>query len=417
MDERYRRALINWTEAWASVARLHILQLRRPRTRIWARPMLLERNQNASQLIRSILDEELDKTVINFMRMCREDFAYLLQLVTPRIRKQDTYMRDAITPKDRLIISLRFLASGDSYQSLEYAYRVSSQSISLFVPEVCDSIIMFLRKYVKVFELSFTCNVVFVLQRCLFILQLPSTREEWLKVADDFYEKWQFPHATGAIDGKHVPIKAPAKSDSEYFNYQHFFSIVLLGIVDANCNFMFVDVGCKGRISDGGVLRTSRLHNLLENNRLQIPEAEMLRGSTSLMRIPYMLLGDKAFAFTNNCIRPFGGITDRGSIERIFNERHSKARRTVEMAFGILTARFRVLRTPIELNLQTASKVVLTCVYLLNYIRRNVSGQAARETEHVPSELIELRGITHRTTNEFMQIRLHLANKFADGTI
>ena len=125
MDERYKIALLNWTEAWANFARLHILQQRRPRTRIWARPMLLERNQNASQLMRAILEEELDNTVINFMQLVREDFAYLLTVITPRIRRQDTYMRDAIIPKDKLIITLRFLASGDSYKSLEYAYRVS----------------------------------------------------------------------------------------------------------------------------------------------------------------------------------------------------------------------------------------------------------------------------------------------------
>uniref|UniRef100_A0A182S024 DDE Tnp4 domain-containing protein n=1 Tax=Anopheles funestus TaxID=62324 RepID=A0A182S024_ANOFN len=179
--------------------------LRRPSTRIWAREMLLKRNQNANQLLHSILNEELDNTIVNFMRLSRADFAYLLELVTPRIRRQDTYMRDAITPKEKLIITLRFLASGDSYRSLEYAYR------------------------------------------------LPSTREDWLNVSDEFSSKWKFPHAIGVIDGKHVPIKAPANSGSDYFNKQ-FFNIVLLVIVYANCNFMYADLGCKGRISDSGIL-------------------------------------------------------------------------------------------------------------------------------------------------------------------
>uniref|UniRef100_A0A182NIQ5 DDE Tnp4 domain-containing protein n=1 Tax=Anopheles dirus TaxID=7168 RepID=A0A182NIQ5_9DIPT len=306
--------------------------------------MLLERNQNASLLMRSILDEELDNTVVNFMRLSREDFAYLLQLVTPRIRRQDTYMRNAIIPKDKLIITLRFLSSGDSYKSLEYAYR------------------------------------------------LPSTQEEWLRVEEEFSGKWKFPHAIGAIDGKHVAIKAPARSGTEYYNYKQFFSIVLLAVVDANCNFMFADVGCKGRISDGGILRTSRLYNMLEKNELQIPQAAVLRDSSSI-RIPYMLLGDKAFGFTNYCIRPFGGITQSGSVERIFNERHSKARRTVEMAFGILTARFRVLRKPMELNPQSAAKIVLTTVYLHNFIRREESSRGeSTEPGSVQSELTELRG-------------------------
>ena len=58
----------------------------------------------------AILEEELDNTVINFMRLVREGFAYLLTVITPRIRRQDTDIRDAITPKDKLIITLSLLA-------------------------------------------------------------------------------------------------------------------------------------------------------------------------------------------------------------------------------------------------------------------------------------------------------------------
>uniref|UniRef100_A0A182JCF8 Uncharacterized protein n=1 Tax=Anopheles atroparvus TaxID=41427 RepID=A0A182JCF8_ANOAO len=116
-------AFLEWTEAWSSFMRLHLLQQRRYRKRIWMRPMLLERNQNASNLLRKILEEELDNTIINFMRVSRADFDYLLTIITPKIRKQDTYMRFAITARDKLIITLRFLGAGDNYKSLEYAYR------------------------------------------------------------------------------------------------------------------------------------------------------------------------------------------------------------------------------------------------------------------------------------------------------
>ena len=51
--------------------------------------MLLDLIQNASQLMRAILEEELDNTVINFMRLVRWDFAYLLMAITLRIRRQD----------------------------------------------------------------------------------------------------------------------------------------------------------------------------------------------------------------------------------------------------------------------------------------------------------------------------------------
>lgn len=49
-------------------------------------------------------------------------------------------MRQAITAKTKLAITLRYLASGDSYRSLEYLTRVSRKTILKFIPEVLQAI-------------------------------------------------------------------------------------------------------------------------------------------------------------------------------------------------------------------------------------------------------------------------------------
>lgn len=87
---------------------------------------------------------------------------------------------------------------------------------------------------------------------------MPQTKNNWLEIANEFKKKWNFLHCVGSMDGKHIQIQAPINSGSYFFNYKSTFSIVLFAIVDANYNFIFADIGCEGRISDGGVFRNTQ---------------------------------------------------------------------------------------------------------------------------------------------------------------
>ena len=138
-----------------------------------------------------------------------------------------------------------------SYASLHYQFRVSVPSICRIVPEVCDVIYNTLKSE---------------------YLKFPESEEDWLKIATGFEEKWQLPHCVGAADGKHNRIIHPPKSGSEFYNYKGFFSIVLMAVVDADYNFIFADVGCQGRISDGGVMKNTIFWKKLVNNALHLPE-------------------------------------------------------------------------------------------------------------------------------------------------
>lgn len=71
------------------------------------------------------------------------------------------------------------------------------------------------------------------------------TENSWRKIAEGFEKYSQFPNCLGAIDGKHVRIRKPRISGSLFYNYKNFFSIVLLAIVDAKYNFIYIDVGAK----------------------------------------------------------------------------------------------------------------------------------------------------------------------------
>ena len=70
-------------------------------------------------------------------------------------------MRDPVSPGVKLAVTLRHLATGDSYVTLQYAFRVASQTIEKLVPEVCDAITRAYRDQV---------------------MQCPTLPEDWLLV-------------------------------------------------------------------------------------------------------------------------------------------------------------------------------------------------------------------------------------------
>jgi hypothetical protein len=83
-----------------------------------------------------------------------------------------------------------------------------------------------------------------------------------------------------------------------------------------------------------------------------------------------MILADKALALNEYTKKPFEGNPERGSIQRIFNYRLSRGRRVAENAFRILSTAFCVLRKPILLEPEKASKIVLATTYLHNFLRK-----------------------------------------------
>ena len=161
---------------------------------------------------------------------------------------------------------------------------------------------------------------------------MPDTQQAWKTIADEFEEKWNFPNCIGAIDGKHVTVKCPSGSGSAFYNYKNQFSIILLAIVDADYNFLFVDVGTNGRANDSGVFGRSAISTLLENGELNIPPPQPLPGRQR--DIPFVIVGDDAFPLKNYLVKPYPN-RQLDPEKRVFNYRLSRARRIVENVFGI----------------------------------------------------------------------------------
>jgi hypothetical protein len=81
--------------------------------------------------------------------MSPTEFEFLIDFIGEQISRKDTTFRKAIPVQERLALTLRFLAGGDSYVSLQYLFKTSKQSISSIVPEVCEALVEKLKDYIN----------------------------------------------------------------------------------------------------------------------------------------------------------------------------------------------------------------------------------------------------------------------------
>ena len=135
-----------------------------------------------------------------------------------------------------------FLASGSSATSERFNFRISAPSLSRIFREVCGALWEALNES---------------------YLKQPSKREHWAAIAQGFEDEWDFPHALGAVDGKHVEIQCPPGEGSNCFNYQKYHSIVLMAMCDARYQFTFVDIGAYGHENDAAIFSSSNLYKRL----------------------------------------------------------------------------------------------------------------------------------------------------------
>ena len=277
--------------------------------------------------------------------MSPERFEHLLQLVGPKITKQDTRFRKCIPAGERLALTLRFLASGDSQKSISFGYRIGTSTVSNIIKETCTALH-------EVLSHNY--------------LRPPRCPADWLEIAKDFEEIWNMPNVIGAIDGKHIQIEAPANTGTLYHNYKGFFSIVLLAICDSRYCFTLVDIGQYGSNNDAGVLNKSDIGKKFEENKMKLPLARKVQGC-SYDPLPYYLVGDEIFPLKTWMMRPYPGkLTEEQSI---FNYRQSRARRVIENSFGILRARWRIFSRPIKATVENVENYVLAAICLHNYLR------------------------------------------------
>ena len=115
--------------------------------------------------------------------------------------------REAISPEERLFITLPYVVAGDAHVAVAATYRISPTNISLIIKE--------------------TTKVIWNVLNDKGFLKSPNSAQEWKKIKLSFENKWNLSHCLDAVNGKHIIMKTPANSGSLFYSYKKLFSIVL----------------------------------------------------------------------------------------------------------------------------------------------------------------------------------------------
>lgn len=247
--------------------------------------------------------------------------------------------------------------TGTSFRALAFSFRIYHKHIGQIVKNVTRAIWSTLSQ-----------------------THMPEPTVELLQqIAAKNWRLWGFPNCLGALDGKHVRIICPPNSGSMNYNYKSFFSTVLQGVADGDRRFVFIDVGGYGRQSDGGTFIASDLYQSIDSGELRFPPPEFLPGTQ--VEAPFVFLGDEAYPLLSYLMRPYAGC-DLTPDEANYNERHSRMRKSIECAFGILYAKWGLLGASIKTDLELTDEIVKTMCLLHNVII-DLEGMDHNQKEYV----------------------------------
>ena len=178
---------------------------------------------------------------------------------------------------------------------------------------------------------------------------------------------FNIPQILGAIDGSHIPIKAPKHNKESYFNQKHFYSMNLQAVVGFDGRFLDISAGFPGSIHDPRVLRMSGLYGrVLRNEILQGPYIN-LNG----VSVGPLIVGDSAYPIFPWLLKPYQNVRNLDPTKVQFNTVLSKIRVIVERALGVLKGRWRCLRKELEILTENVPGTIAACCILHNICIEN----------------------------------------------
>ncbi|XP_050707771.1 putative nuclease HARBI1 isoform X3 [Eriocheir sinensis] len=285
---------------------------------------------------RDVLNELSDAELIRRYRFDKEGILYVTNLVREAL-SSDTKRRNPLTPEMKVIITLRYLATGKMQMCSSDDLGPSQPSISRAITQTIDAL----------------ANVNILKQ----FISFPTTQDVTEANKADFLTIANFPGVIGVVDGTHVRIVAPKEEEDVFVNRKGYHSINVQVIFDANYRILDILAKWPGSVHDARILNGCGVAELFQ--RGHVPPGSHLLGDSGYPSKPWLL---------TPYLRPLPGPQSR------YNRAHKRTRSVVERGIGQLKRRFHVLHSEVRVTPPVkVCKLIHVCGMLHNICKdRNI---------------------------------------------
>nr|XP_055057244.1 uncharacterized protein LOC129441619 [Misgurnus anguillicaudatus] len=281
---------------------------------------------------------------INF-RMRKTTFLELCNILRPYLHRETTTFRKPVPVEQRVAISIWRLATNVEFRTIAHLFAIG-QSTAVTIANHVASVIV--DKLLPLY------------------IRTPSVDEVQI-IIQGFRDRWGFPQCGGAIDGTHIGILAPPDCPADYYNRKGFYSVILQGVVDHRLPFWDINVGWPGKVHDARVFGNSSLFERGQSDTLFPDIKERFAG----VDVPIVILGDAAYPLLPWLMKPYPETQQTTPAQITFNNRLSRARMTVERAFGLLKGRWRCLMKRYDCQIDNINTIISACCVLHNFCESN----------------------------------------------
>ncbi|XDV14258.1 hypothetical protein PO909_002432 [Leuciscus waleckii] len=274
-------------------------------------------------------------------RMKRQSFTRLCGLVEEFMSPEDVTIRNPIPLIMRVAIVLYKLGSCAEYRVVANQFGVDKSTVQKFVYMFCKGMVHGpIRDFIRIPD-----------------------EVEASEIARSFEEVPSVPQVMGLIDGTHIPILPPSDGYKDFVNRKGWPSYVLQAVVDDKCCFRSISCKMPGSAHDANVLRMS---DLFQRAHLLPKSVKNIEGEEVRLQI----IGDPAYPLLDWLMKGYINSPNLTPAQQSFNVYLSSVRVGVEMAFGILKSRWRVLLKRSDFHFTFAPTMIATCCALHNFCQK-----------------------------------------------